>query len=231
MDIKRVLIKLSGESLSDSGCAFNPAKIERICRDIKNVLDKQISVSIVIGGGNIIRGRNTHEFSRETADSMGMLATVINSLALRECFQKIKVDSVILSPFPLSFGIEPSHFNNIQQYINAQKLLIFAGGTGIPYFSTDTISVINAIMTKSDVILKATKPDGIYDKDPEKCSNAQHIQNISHKDVVNLDIGVMDKTAFSLAAEYKIPIMVFSINETNCFTKAIEGTIKHSLIS
>jgi uridylate kinase len=223
--IKRVLIKISGESL-----ALDFSNISRICNDVKSLLDDGIAVSIVIGGGNIVRGRSLNKFQRETVDSMGMLATSINGLALQDEFKKIGVDSVVLSQISLPFGVENSNPFNIQKHIKNNNVIIFVGGAGISYFSTDTIAVINAIITRSDVLLKATKTDGIYDKDPEKFLDAKHIEQISHAKAIENNLQIMDHAAFSIAMEHNLPIIVFSINEENCFVRGVKGTIKRSLI-
>jgi uridylate kinase len=224
-NIKRVLIKISGESLSSDFI-----NVSRICNDVKNLIDEEVAVSIVIGGGNIVRGRSLNKFQRETVDSMGMLATSINGLALQDEFRKIGVNSVILSQINLPFGIENSNPINIQKHIENNTVIIFVGGAGISYFSTDTIAVINAIITRSDVLLKATKTDGIYDRDPEKFPEATHIERISHVEAIEKNLQIMDHTAFSIAMEHNLPIIVFSINEPNCFVRGINGNIKRSLV-
>ncbi|MDR2074609.1 MAG: hypothetical protein LBP31_00070 [Holosporales bacterium] len=223
--IKRVLIKISGESL-----ALDFLNANRVCNNVKNLLKEGIAVSIVIGGGNIVRGRSLNKFQRETVDSMGMLATAINGLALQDEFRKIGVDSVVLSQITLPFGIENSNPFNIQKHIENNTVIIFVGGAGISYFSTDTIAVINAIITRSDVLLKATKTDGIYDKDPAKFPEATHIKQISHSEAIEKNLQIMDHAAFSIAMEHNLPIVIFSVNEENCFVNGINGTIKRSLV-
>lgn len=189
-----------------------------------------IGVSVVVGGGNIVRGRSCMGIDREDADSMGMLATTINGIALHAYLTKIGIDSVLMSNLQLPFGIENSNFRQIQQNIIYGKTLIFVGGAGQPYFSTDTISVINAITTRADIMLKATKTDGIYDKDPKQFEDAKHIPELTHKKALELGVKIMDQTAFAIAMENNIPIMVFSISENNCFVRAIQGDIKHSIV-
>ncbi len=230
MNINRVLIKISGEALSSSNNIFDSNKILSICNDIKNIIDIGIEVSIVIGGGNIIRGRSFSEIAREEVDSMGMIATSINGIALRNYLLKIGLESVVVSSFPLPFGIEDSNFQSIHKHIKDKKIVIFVGGAGQPYFSTDTISIINAITTRSDILLKSTKIDGIYDKDPLKFSDAEYLPKITHKEAIERNIKVMDQTAFSIAMDHDMPIMVFSIKESDCFVKAINKSIKYSLV-
>jgi uridylate kinase len=224
-NIRRVLVKISGESLSS-----NFINVSRICSDVKSLIDEKVEVSIVIGGGNIVRGRSLNKFQRETVDSMGMLATAINGLALQDEFRKIGINSVVLSQINLPFGIENSSPTNIQKHIENNNVVIFVGGAGVSYFSTDTIAVINAIITRSDVLLKATKTDGIYDKDPAKFPEAIHIEKISHAKAIEKNLQVIDRTAFSIAMEHNLPIIIFSINEYNCFVRGINGSINRSLI-
>lgn len=230
MDVKRILIKISGEALSGTNEILSYQKISTLCNNIKNLIELGIGVSIVIGGGNIIRGRSFTGLNRENVDSMGMLATSINGIALQSCFEKTGMNAVLMSNLQLPFGIENSNFYNIQKHMMLNKVIIFVGGAGQPYFSTDTISVINAITTGSDIILKATKTDGVYDKDPMKFDDAVHISQLTHKEAIARDIKIMDKTAFSIAMEHNVPIIVFSINESNCFIKALNKSCQHSLI-
>lgn len=231
MAIKRVLIKISGEALSGADCIFDSEKVSKVCANIKNLLDTGVAVSIVIGGGNIIRGRSAFlDIGRETADNMGMIATSINGLMIQEMLCKIGVESVVLSSVSMPFGIEQTSLPKINQCINNNSVIIFVAGTGVPYFSTDTSAVIYSIMTKSDVLLKATKTDGVYNKDPEKFADVVHIEKISHSETISMGIEVMDKTAFIMAMQKKLKIVVFSIYEDNCFVGAINGSIRHSVI-
>lgn len=231
MNIKRVLIKISGEALSSPDNIFDSNKILSLSKDIKNIIDIGLEVSIVIGGGNIIRGRSFKGIAREEVDSMGMIATSINGIALRAYLLKIGIESVVVSNLQLPFGIEDSNFQSIHKHMRDKKIIIFVGGAGQPYFSTDTISVINAITTRSDIVLKATKIDGIYDKDPLKFNDAVYIPEITHKEAIERHIKVMDQTAFSIALEHNMPIMVFSIKEPNCFAKVLNKSAKYSLVS
>jgi uridylate kinase len=231
VNVKRVLIKVSGEFLGANGKAFDCDRLMMVCQGIKNVIDRDIGVSVVIGGGNIVRGRDIVDIKREVVDNMGMLATTINGLALQSGFHNLGIKATILSPIALPFGIGASDSATIAEHMAKCRVIIFVCGAGLPYFSTDTISVMHSLTTKSDILLKATKPDGIYDKDPAKYLDAVHIHKISHKEALALEIAVMDRVAFSIAQDYALPILVFSINEENCFIRAIDGTIKHSLVS
>ncbi|MDR0744732.1 MAG: hypothetical protein LBE97_02130 [Holosporales bacterium] len=220
----RVLIKISGEAISGKDELFSSDIAIKICNEIKNVIDLGISVLVVVGGGNIIRGRdfiNGGVISRETADSIGMLATIMNGLFLKELFQKIGIDSEIVK----------SH-HNPENLSSKNKLLIFVGGLGYPYFSTDTVSVIAALLYKCDIILKATKSNGIYDKDPLLFQDAKFIENLTYEQAIKDNIQIMDQTAFSIIGSNKrIPIYVFSLKEENCFVKALNKTIKMSIVN
>ncbi|MDR1488648.1 MAG: hypothetical protein LBI26_02825 [Holosporales bacterium] len=233
-NIKRILIKLSGEALSSGSISgvFDFPTIKKICTNVKNVLDNGVKVSIVVGGGNIVRGRELINGEvikrRETADSVGMLATSVNGLLLAEMFYGLSVDTAVLAPISMPFGIGNSNAREIEE--NNEKLIIFVCGAGMPYFSTDTISVINAIRTKSDVLLKATNVDGVYNKDPKKHSDAIHIPSISYKRALQENITVMDRASFAIAEENDLPIMIFSIKEENCFLNVLNGDLKHSII-
>ena len=235
MKYNRVSIKISGETMSGSkdGCTFDLDPVMVIGKSIKNVVDSGIGVSIVVGGGNIIRGRaftNSKEIQKETADSMGMLATVINGMLLRDVLKTIGINSVLVSNLSLPFNVESADLTNISRLNDENKVVIFVGGTGLPYFSTDTASVISALISRADVLLKATKTDGVYDRDPEKHPEAKHIAKLTYDEAICKNIQIMDQTAFMLAKTNKLPMIIFSIKEENCFLRAINGEIKHSIV-
>ena len=222
---------MSGSNLHG---AFDPDFIDTICRNIKNVMEDSVKVSIVVGGGNIIRGKTLVKsgcVDRITADSMGMMATVMNGLIMQRMLFNIGVDSYILSPFSLPFGIKNIKAESFFEDNDPKRVAIFVGGTGYPYFSTDTSSVLNAVLSRSDVVLKATKTDGIYDKDPAIFEDAVFIPEISYKKALELNLKIMDTTAFSMAMEHNIRIIVFSIFEKNCFKRALRSEIKSSVVS
>lgn len=231
MNFNRVLIKISGEAISSDDSSFDIDIVSEICENIKNVIDAGIAVSIVIGGGNIIRGRNFNnsKISRETADSVGMLATTMNGLVFREVLKNFKINSELVSNLRLPFGVYPSDFETIRNLSN--KTLIFVGGIGYPYFSTDTVSAIASFLSRCDVILKATNIDGIYDKDPHMFSDAGFLSDLTYEQAIENDINIMDKTAFSIMLSHRrVPTYVFSIKEKNCFLNAIKGNIKLSIV-
>lgn len=233
MEIKRVLIKLSGEAISDSSKKFDISKVEQVCAKLKSLHDNNIGISIVIGGGNIIRGRDFQNanISRETADSVGMISTFMNGLILRDALNRFGIHSEIVSNLNLPFGVLNSNPWTIENLIHSSKTIIFVGGLGTPYFSTDTVSVIAALMSKSDVLLKATKTDGVYTDDPAHNLDALHIPELTYSDAISQNLKIMDTSAFVLAEQNKLRTHIFSIFEDDCFIKSINNTIKQSVLT
>lgn len=232
MQFKRVLIKISGEIFSLNG--QNNEQFTKTCDSIIDIISSKIDVSIVVGGGNIIRGnkiKSNNFIRRETADSIGMLATVMNGIMLRECLINRGVDCVIVSAFDLPFNIKKFNPFVIDELIAQHKTIIIVGGLGIPYFSTDTVSVVGASLSRCDAILKASNTDGIYDKDPHKYADATFLKKITYEFAIQHNLQVMDETAFLLARKLNKPIYVFSSSEPNCFTRAIKNEIKCSIVS
>lgn len=234
---KRVLIKLSGEAISGDRGVFDPSVASLVCENIKKLMSLGIGVSLVIGGGNIVRGRDFKKtlppsiIDCKVIDSAGMLATVINGLFLKGILLSLGIDSVIVSPLDLPFDIKKLSTEEIDSNLNLGKVVIFVGGSGLPCFSTDTISVIAAIMSSSDVVLKATKTDGVYDKDPKIFPDAEFIQSITHQKAIDKNLQIFDQTALVLARDHSMPIIVFSMNESNCFVRVLNKKIKYSEIS
>ncbi len=232
---KRILIKISGEFfLSNNNEKFNSLSLQKLCNDIKNVLNNGINISLVIGGGNIIRGRdfnNNELIKRETADSIGMLSTVINGIIIRDVLKHNNIDTEIVSLLDLPFNIKKLNPFTIDKLVEQSKLIIFVGGLGLPYFSTDTISVVGASLSHCDAILKATKTDGVYDKDPNIHTDAVHLDNITYDYAMQNNLQVMDDAAFSLAKQLKLPIYIFSLFEDNCFINALNKSIKISIVN
>ncbi len=219
---KRVLIKLSGEALmGEAGYGHNPEVIAKICQDIKDIYDKKIQICLVVGGGNICRGSSFAELGMErtSADYMGMLATVINSLALQNLFEKISVPTRIASAIPMTAICEPYIRRKAIRHMEKGRIVIFAAGTGNPFFTTDTAATLRAIEMNCDVLLKATGVDGVYDKDPKKHKDAKRYKTISYSDVLNKRLAVMDASAISLARENNIPIIVYSIKKDGELSK------------
>ena len=231
---KRVLIKLSGEFFSSETEKFDLKKLNEICCNLQNILKLGTNISLVIGGGNIIRGRdfqNNNLIQRETADSVGMLSTVMNSMILRDALQRNNITSTIVSPLDLSFEIKKLSSFIIHDLIKSNQLIIFAGGLGIPYFSTDTATVVGAALSNCDAIFKATKTDGVYNKDPFKFKDAEFLPQLTYDYAIQHKLQIMDDTAFLLARQKKIPIYVFSANAPNCFVNIIKQQLKHSVIN
>lgn len=223
---KRVLLKLSGEALmGDQEFGISPEVITSYAKQIKEVTDLGVELAIVIGGGNIFRGisGSAQGIDRVTGDHMGMLATVINSLALQNAIEKLGVPTRVQSAIEMEKIAEPFIKRKAQRHLEKGRVVIFGGGTGNPYFTTDTAAALRAIEINADVVMKATKVDGVYDKDPMKFSDAKKYETITYTQVLNEDLKVMDATAISLCRENKLPIIVFdSVTEGNIL-KVMQG--------
>ena len=227
------MLKISGESLAgDNEQGFDFDILNDLSQNIKILADKDISISIVLGGGNFIRGSSFSNgvVDRVTSDYMGMLGTVMNSLALQSNLEKIGVPSRVMTAISINRVAEPYIKNKASRHLEKNRVVIFASGTGNPFFSTDTAAVLRASEMKSDVILKGTKVDGIYDKDPLVHDNATKISEISYTDYLNQDIKVMDATAISLAKDRGLPIIIFSIMNSSNIIDIIDGKGSYSVI-
>ena len=227
------MLKISGESLAgtnEQGFDFNI--LNDLAKSIKKISSKNIQISIVLGGGNFIRGSSFSNgvVDRVTSDYMGMLGTVINSLALQSNLEKVGVPSRVMTAISINRVAEPYIKNKATRHLQKGRVVIFGSGTGNPFFSTDTAAVLRASEMKSDIILKGTKVDGIYDKDPIKNKDAKKISNISYADYLNKDIKVMDATAISLAKDSSLPIIIFSIMKSSNILDIIEGKGEYSII-
>ena len=230
---KNIMLKISGESLAgDNEQGFDFDILNDLSQNIKILADKNLSISIVLGGGNFIRGSSFSNgvVDRVTSDYMGMLGTVMNSLALQSNLEKIGVPSRVMTAISINRVAEPYIKNKATRHLEKKRVVIFASGTGNPFFSTDTAAVLRASEMKSDVILKGTKVDGIYDKDPLNYNDAKKISEISYSDYLNKDIKVMDATAISLAKDRKLPIFIFSIMNSSNIIDIIEGKGSYSII-
>ena len=230
---KRVLLKLSGEALmGDQGFGIDPQIVLRIANEIKDVHALGVQVAIVIGGGNIFRGikASAEGFDRVTADHMGMLATVINALAIQDALEKMNVYTRVQSAIEMRQVAEMYIRRRAVRHLEKNRVVIFAAGTGNPYFSTDTTAALRAMEIKAEVILKATKVEGIYDADPAKVANAKMYGEISYMDVLTQGLEVMDSTAISLCKDNKVPIIVFNIKTKGNIRRVIEGEKIGSLV-
>jgi len=223
---KRVLLKLSGEVLAGSNqFGIDPILTNVIAKKIKKIHKKNIELSIVIGGGNIFRGISVSAqgMDRVAADYMGMMATIMNAVALQSELEKIDCDTRVMSALSITQLAEPYIRRRASRHLEKKRIVIFAGGTGNPYFTTDTAAVLRGIEMKSDIIIKATKVDGIYDKDPMEFSDAVKFDRLTFKEVIDKELKVMDLTAFTLCKENNLPIAVLNLNDDNSLLDFIEG--------
>ena len=224
---KRIVLKLSGESLREAGTKENisPAIVREIAHRVKDVRDLGVETSVVIGGGNIWRGLSASHrgMDRTTADYMGMLATVINGLALKSALDELGVETRVQTAIDMRNVAEPFILGRAMRHLELGRVVIFVAGTGNPYFSTDTTAALRASEIRANVILKATKVDGIYDSDPNKNPAAKRFERISFSDALTKRLQVMDSTAFSLCMDNKIPIIVFDMNTASNFTDIVLG--------
>jgi uridylate kinase len=233
MIYKRVLLKLSGEALmGDKHFGHDPETIKRICEDIKQVHEQNIEICMVVGGGNIYRGMSAAAIGMEraSADYMGMLATVINALALQNCLDSIGVQSRVLSAIPMATVCEQYIRRRAVRHMEKGRIVIFAAGTGNPFFTTDTAASLRAVEMGCDAMLKGTQVDGVYSADPKKDKSAKRYDVLTYKEVLTNDLAVMDASAISLARENKIPILVFSLHAKGAFAKTISGEGKFTII-
>jgi uridylate kinase len=223
---KRILLKLSGESLmGDKSFGFDTAILEQYARDIKSIVELGVQVAIVIGGGNIYRGMNEAETGIERAhgDYMGMLATVINGMAMQAMLEKTGVFTRLQSAIKMEQIAEPYIRRRTIRHVEKGRVVIFGAGTGNPYFTTDTAGSLRAIEIQADVILKGTRVDGIYTSDPEKDPNAKKNDTITFQECISKNLRVMDMTAFTLCMENNLPIVVFNMNTPGNLRKVVTG--------
>jgi uridylate kinase len=231
---RRVLLKLSGEALMGSGdYGLEAETVGRVASEIKGVLAMGVEVAVVIGGGNIFRGVSgaAKGMERASADYMGMLATVINALAMQNALEQRGVDTRVLSAIPMSTVCEPYIRRRGIRHLEKGRVVIFAAGTGNPFFTTDTAAALRASEMGCDALLKATKVDGVYSADPKKDPNAVRYDRLDYMDVLARDLGVMDASAISLARESKIPILVFSIHTAGGFADVIQGRGRCTIVA
>ncbi|WP_339838613.1 UMP kinase [uncultured Maribacter sp.] len=226
MHYKRILLKLSGEALmGEKQYGIDSNRLNEYAEEIKEVVEKGIEVAIVIGGGNIFRGLAgaATGMDRVQADHMGMLATVINGLALQSALELCGVQTRLQSAIKINEVAEPFIRRRAMRHLEKGRVVIFGGGTGNPYFTTDSAAVLRAIEIEADVILKGTRVDGIYTADPEKDKNATKFDSISFNDVLKKGLKVMDTTAFTLSQENELPIVVFDMNKKGNLLKIVDG--------
>lgn len=222
--MKRVLLKLSGEALAgDKKTGFDEATVTVVAKQVKQLVDQGIEVGIVIGGGNFWRGRTSETIDRTKADQIGMLATVMNCIYVSEIFRSVGMKTNVLTPFECGSFTKLFSKDRANKYFERGMVVFFAGGTGHPYFSTDTATVLRAIEIEADVILLAKAVDGIYDSDPKINPDAVRYDEISIQEVIDKQLAAMDLTASIMCMENKMPMYVFALNEENSIVKAISG--------
>ena len=223
---QKILIKISGEILAgEQGFGLNSQVLKQIASELKEVSQLGVQVALVIGGGNIFRGveASGKGMDRVSSDHMGMLATCINALALQNMLEQNQVQTRVLSAIEISDMAEPYIHRRALRHLEKNRLLIFAGGTGKPYFSTDTASALRAMEISADVLLKATKVDGVFDKDPLLTEKSSQFKTISYKEVLNKDLKVMDGAAISLCREHKLPLIIFNLKKKGNLVKVVCG--------
>ena len=226
-EFQRVLIKLSGEALmGNQGFGITPEMIHYVAQEIAKVHQLGVQISIVVGGGNIFRGvaGSSAGMDRTSADNMGMLATVINSLALCDALEKCDVPTRVQSAIPMDRIAEPFIRRRAVRHLEKGRTVIFAAGTGNPYFTTDTAAVLRAHETRAQILFKATQVDGVYDKDPKQHTDAVRFNELSYMSVIEKQLHVMDMTAISLAMEHDLPLQVFDLHQEGNIFKAVTGT-------
>ena len=222
--MKRVLLKLSGEALAgDKKFGFDEATVTVVANQVKQLVDQGIEVGIVIGGGNFWRGRTSETIDRTKADQIGMLATVMNCIYVSEIFRSVGMKTNVLTPFECGSFTTLFSKDRANKYFEKGMVVFFAGGTGHPYFSTDTATVLRAIEIEADVILLAKAIDGVYDSDPKTNPDAKRYDEVSIQEVIDKQLAVVDLTASILSMENKMPMYVFGLNEENSIVKAISG--------
>ena len=224
---KRIVLKLSGEVLrgTTGNDPIDPSTLEAICSQVKEIHEMGVEVCLVIGGGNIFRGLSGAKrgVDRTTGDYMGMLATVVNGLALMDCLEKMGVVTRVQSAIPMNQVAEPFILRKAMRHLEKNRVVIFVAGTGNPYFSTDTTAALRASEMHANIIMKATKVDGIYDKDPKKFPDAVKYDEISFVDALKQRLSVMDSTAFSLCLDNNVPILVFNLSDPHAIKRAVLG--------
>lgn len=232
---KRILLKISGEALGQTAELYSNEKIDKISQQIKTLIDNKVQVALVVGGGNIWRGAKEGQkvgLNRTNADYMGMLATVMNALVLESKFKALGLNVIVQSALEVNKVAEPYYYKKAISRLEKGYVVIFAGGTGYPYFTTDTTAALRAAEISADVILMAKNGvDGVYDQDPQVNKNAQRFSSLNYQDITNKNLKVMDLTASTMSMEADLEIIVFDINTPDNIIKAVQGTAVATIIS
>ena len=230
--MKRVLLKLSGEALAgDKKTGFDEPTVLKVAEQVKQLSDAGIEIGIVIGGGNFWRGRSSENIDRTKADQIGMLATVMNCIYVSEIFRSVGMMTQVLTPFECGSFTKLFSKDRVNKYFSRGIVTFFAGGTGHPYFSTDTATVLRAIEIEADVILLAKSIDGVYDSDPKTNPNARKYDEISIQEVIDKRLGVVDLAASILCMENKMPLLVFGLNEENSIVNTMNGVFSGTKVT
>ena len=221
---KRILLKLSGEALAgEKGTGVDAKTVGAICDKVKEVVEMGVQVAIVVGGGNFWRGRNGHQMERTTADYMGMLATAMNGLALQDALEARGIYTRVQTAIEMREIAEPFIQRKAEKHLNRGRVVVFACGTGHPYFTTDTAAVLRATAINADIILLAKTVDGVYDDDPKTNSNAKKYEEVSYMEVLEKDLKVMDSTAIAMCRDNHMPLLVFGIDDPENIVRAVKG--------
>lgn len=230
--MKRILLKLSGEALAGAkGTGFDEETCLMVARQVKTLVDDGIQVGIVIGGGNFWRGRTSKNIDRTKADQIGMLATVMNCIYVSEIFRSVGMNTAVLTPFEVGAFTKLFSKDRANKYFGRNMVVFFAGGTGHPYFSTDTGVLLRAIEVEADAVLLAKAIDGVYDSDPKINKDAKRYDEISISEVIDKKLQVVDLTASIMAMENKMPMMVFSLNEENSIINTVKGNFNGTKVT
>ncbi len=223
---KRVLLKYSGEALmGNSSFGIDPKVLDRLASELKELIEMGVEVAVVIGGGNLFRGKVLSEagLGRVTGDHMGMLATVMNALALRDALERAKLSARVMSAIPMLGVVDPYHNRKAKKHLSDKQIVIFAAGTGNPFFTTDSAACLRGIEMEADVVLKATKVDGIYSEDPVKNPNAERYDFLTYHEVLTKGLKVMDLTAICLCQDHNMPLQVFDMTARGVLKRIIQG--------
>lgn len=231
---KRILLKLSGEALQgNEGFGIDPSILDRMALEIKELLAEGVEVAVVLGGGNLFRGAKLAKagMNRVVGDHMGMLATVMNGLALRDALHRAEVNAKLMSAFQLNGICDTYNWSEAIKMLREKRVVIFSAGTGSPFFTTDSAACLRGIEIEADVVLKATKVDGVYDKDPAKYPDAKLYNQLTYAQVIDQELQVMDLAAFTLARDHGMPIRVFNMGKPGALRKVVFGTEEGTSIS
>lgn len=231
---KRILLKLSGEALQgDEGFGIDPSILDRMALEIKELLEMGVEVGVVLGGGNLFRGAKLAKagMNRVVGDHMGMLATVMNGLAMRDALHRADVNAKLMSAFQLNGICDTYNWSEAIKMLREKRVVIFSAGTGSPFFTTDSAACLRGIEIEADVVLKATKVDGVYDKDPAKNADAVLYKTLSYEEVIDKELQVMDLAAFTLARDHGMPIRVFNMGKAGALRQVVTGTDEGTTIS